>query len=268
MGRRGYEVSKRGWEGSATLADKGLDCTVEVYMSEESAEDVTVLRVGRQQWGWGGSSKSESCQEFWIWRGKIVSTLDGPIWSRCSIALTCPARSHFQRTLSKERWGQGLDERYRSSTEGVEWGDEDGQEKGRRKEKTGDRFLRKLCAALLRSFRGKHSEKMKGGARGNWDPWKGQQSFRPNLNGVGDRTTTLTRLLIGAVFPDFVYPDSESKSPIIEFKPRAPHTLPERPARWLPTLVNTVFCRVSLNSSAVPYKNGTWVNEKLYRFMR
>ena len=24
-----------------------------------------------------------------------MSTLDGPIWSRCSIALTCPAKSHF-----------------------------------------------------------------------------------------------------------------------------------------------------------------------------
>ena len=46
--------------------------------------------------------------------GKVVSTLDGPIWSRCSIALTCPARSHFLRTLSKERCGQGWDERYRS----------------------------------------------------------------------------------------------------------------------------------------------------------
>ena len=31
-----------------------------------------------------------------------MSTLDRPIWSRCSIALTCPARSHFQRTLSKK----------------------------------------------------------------------------------------------------------------------------------------------------------------------
>ena len=36
-----------------------------------------------------------------------MSTLDGPIWSKLSIALTCPARSHYQRTLSKERWGQG-----------------------------------------------------------------------------------------------------------------------------------------------------------------
>ena len=54
-----------------------------------------------------------------------------------------------------------------------------------------------LCAALLRSFRGQHSEKMKGSARGNWDLREGQQPFRPNPNGVGDRTTTLRRLLIG-----------------------------------------------------------------------
>ena len=32
-----------------------------------------------------------------------MSTLDGSIWSRCSIALTCPGRSHFQRTQSRER---------------------------------------------------------------------------------------------------------------------------------------------------------------------
>ena len=35
-----------------------------------------------------------------------MSTLDGPIWSRYSIALTCPARSHFQRTLRKEKWAR------------------------------------------------------------------------------------------------------------------------------------------------------------------
>ena len=71
-----------------------------------------------------------------------MSTLDGPIWSRCSVALTCPARSHFQCTQSKERWGQGWDERYRSSREEEEEGNEDEQKKGRRKEKekTGDRF--------------------------------------------------------------------------------------------------------------------------------
>ena len=61
-------------------------------------------------------------------------------------------------------------------------------------------ILKKLCAALLRSFRGQHSEKMKGSARGNWDPRESQQPFQPNPNGAGDRTATLGRLLIGAAF--------------------------------------------------------------------
>ena len=61
-------------------------------------------------------------------------------------------------------------------------------------------ILRKLCAALLRSFRRQHSEKMKGSARRNWGPREGQQPFRPNPNGVGDRTATLRRLLIGAAY--------------------------------------------------------------------
>ena len=59
-------------------------------------------------------------------------------------------------------------------------------------------ILKKLCAAFLRSFRGQHGEKIKGSARGNWDPLESQQPFRPNPNGIGDRTTTLRRLLIGA----------------------------------------------------------------------
>ena len=72
----------------------------------------------------------------------------------------------------------------------------EGQEKKKRENKRP--ILKKLCAALQRSFRGQHSEKMKGSARGNWDPREGQQPFRPNPNGAGDRTTTLRRLLIGA----------------------------------------------------------------------
>ena len=39
-----------------SISRGGPDCTVEVYMSEETEEVVTVLRQG-------GSSKSESCQE-------------------------------------------------------------------------------------------------------------------------------------------------------------------------------------------------------------
>ena len=42
---------------SAASEEGGPDCTVEVYMPEESEESVTVLRQG------GGSSKSESCLE-------------------------------------------------------------------------------------------------------------------------------------------------------------------------------------------------------------
>ena len=38
-----------------------------------------------------------------------------------------------------------------------------------------------------------------GSVRGNWDSREGQQPFRPNPNEVGIRTTTLRRLLIGAV---------------------------------------------------------------------
>ena len=38
-----------------------------------------------------------------------------------------------------------------------------------------------------------------GSAQGNWDPWKGQQPFKPNPKRVRGCTITLRRLLIGAV---------------------------------------------------------------------
>ena len=72
---------------------------------------------------------------------------------------------------------------------------------GEKKKRKQGPFLKKLCAALLRSFRGQHSKKMKGSGRGNWDPREGQQPFRPNANGAGDRTTTLRQLLINAANP-------------------------------------------------------------------
>ena len=86
----------------------------------------------------------------------------------------------------------------------------DGQEK--RKRENSRPILKKLCAALLRSFRGQHSEKMNRSAQGNWDPREGQQPFRPNPNGVGDRTTTWRRLLIGAVFTPIVMKHCEKSS--------------------------------------------------------
>ena len=67
-----------------------------------------------------------------------MSTLDGLIWRRCSIALTCPARSHFQRTQSKERWGQNWDER---TTHQEKEKNEETKIGGRReRERTGNRF--------------------------------------------------------------------------------------------------------------------------------
>ena len=70
-------------------------------------------------------------------------------------------------------------------------------EQEKRKSENRRPILKKLCATLLRSFRGQHSEKMKGSTRDNWDPQKIQQPFRPNPNEVGDRTATLRRLLLG-----------------------------------------------------------------------
>ena len=52
----------------------------------------------------------------------------------------------------------------------------------------------------------------KGSARGNWDPQEGQQPFRPNPNWMGDRTTTLRRLLIGAVLLDRLRKTCSEKS--------------------------------------------------------
>ena len=132
-----------------------------------------------------------------------MSTLDRPIWSRCSIALTCPARLHFQHTLSKERWCQGWDKRYCSSRK--EKNDEKRTGKiraGEERKKNRRPILRKLCATLLQSFREQHSKKINESAWGNWDRQEGQQPLRPNPNGNGDRTTTLRRLLIYAAAGD------------------------------------------------------------------
>ena len=100
---RRYRMGKWGIGGleirvgrECSISREGPDSTVEVYMSEESEE-------GLQCYGREGSSKSENCQELGIWIKKVVSILDEPIWSKRSIALTCPARSHFQRTHSRER---------------------------------------------------------------------------------------------------------------------------------------------------------------------
>ena len=67
-----------------------------------------------------------------------------------------------------------------------------GQEK--RKSENRPSILKMLCAALLRSFRGLHSKKIKGNPWGNWT------LGRPTaiLVWARDCTTTLRRLLISA----------------------------------------------------------------------
>ena len=64
-------------------------------------------------------------------------------------------------------------------------------------EKNSRPILERLSAALLRSFRGQHGKKnnyYEESARDNWDPRENQSPFRPNPNGIGNRTTTLRRL--------------------------------------------------------------------------
>ena len=58
---------------------------------------------------------------------------------------------------------------------------------GQEKRKSEDRrpILKMLCAALLWSFRGQHSEEMKGSVRGNWDPRKVNSHFDPTQTGSG-----------------------------------------------------------------------------------
>ena len=66
-------------------------------------------------------------------------------------------------------------------------------EKKKRKQATDFKEALSCPSAVVQ---GQHSKKVKGSA---WDPGEGQQPFRPNPNGAGDRTTMLRQLLIGAV---------------------------------------------------------------------
>ena len=48
-GQKGHKRFEGEGVAECNIGKGGLDCTVEVYMSEESEERVTVLRVGTQQ---------------------------------------------------------------------------------------------------------------------------------------------------------------------------------------------------------------------------
>ena len=119
-----------------------------------------------------------------------MSTSNGPIWSRCSIVPTYPSRSHFLRTLNRERWGKvrinvGANQKRKL---------EDRQER-----KQATNFKKTACypSAVVQGAARRKNGLCEGKAQGNWDPRKGQQRFQPNPSEIGDRTTTLRRLLIG-----------------------------------------------------------------------
>ena len=81
---------------------------------------------------------------------------------------------------------------------------EKNEKTGKRKageERTQADFKEAACylATVVQGAARRKNGLWKGSARGNWDPQEGQQPFQLNPNGVGDRITTLRRLLIGAV---------------------------------------------------------------------
>ena len=67
-----------------------------------------------------------------------------------------------------------------------------GKKEAREKKENSPPTLERLRAALLLSLKGWHDNKMVCiSALGDWNPRKGQQPFRPNSHGVGNRITTL-----------------------------------------------------------------------------
>ena len=110
---------------------------------------------------------------------------------------TYPARSHFQRTLNRESG-----KRVRMNVSAHQEKDEktDKRKAGEERRQETDFKEAECCSsAVIQGAAWRKMVCVGGSFRGNWDPREDQQSFRPNPNGVGDRTTTLRRLLIGAV---------------------------------------------------------------------
>ena len=112
-----------------------------------------------------------------------MSTLDAPIWSRCNIAPTCIARSHFQRPESRENGAKvwmNVTARQEKENKETKRGN---RRAGEKKSENRRPVLEKLCAALLRSFREQHSEKTKGSARVTGTLGKSNSHFDPTQTG-------------------------------------------------------------------------------------
>ena len=114
-----------------------------------------------------------------------MSTLDGPIWSKRSIALTCPPGHISSAHRAREdgaRVGMNVTVHQQEENEETKKGKRGAGEKKKRKQATD--YKEAVCCPLA-VVQGEAYQKMKGSAWGNWDPREGQQPFRPNPNGVG-----------------------------------------------------------------------------------
>ena len=128
-----------------------------------------------------------------------MSTLDGPIWSRGSIALIAPP-GHITSThrAGKDGARAGMNvtsHQEKKKNEEMKTGKKRAGKKRKRKQVTD--FKEAVCCPSVVG-QGATFHKMKGGGQGNWSPQDVQHPFWPNPNGVvGDCTTTLRQLLIG-----------------------------------------------------------------------
>ena len=101
-----------------------------------------------------------------------MSTLDGPIWSKCSIALTCPPpppKSHGARVRMNVTTHQEKEKNEETKTGKRKTG-----EKNKRKQATD---FEEAVSCPFAVVQGQHSEKMKGSAQGTWNPREGQHPF-------------------------------------------------------------------------------------------
>ena len=79
MGRRGIRGLKTRVEQECSISRGGPDCTVKVYRSEESEEEVTVLRVETKQVEDSSNSERESCEHLrWIHLEQVQHCTDLP----------------------------------------------------------------------------------------------------------------------------------------------------------------------------------------------
>ena len=105
MGKREIRGLKTRVRRKCSISRGGPDCTVEVYKSEKSEEEITVLQVGTQQ---GGSSRNESCQRVLNLERKSSEHLR---WTHLEQAQHCtdlPCQVTFSANTGQEYNGRGL----------------------------------------------------------------------------------------------------------------------------------------------------------------